>query len=366
MCKKEPKMDYQQILKEQMKETLDADAFDALTKQVAEYSGGMAEDFTLDSIVESALNGEALFDSQEIIENLKSLFLYEVRSALLLGVQILTVCIAIGLLQSLGSSFGKKSLSSVGQLVCTMVIIGIAVSSFRLIYTLSLDTVSTMVNTMALVMPVLLGILIATGSITSGTILHPMGAVTGFGVLIKTIILPALFASTMLSLINCLTEKNYVNQLSKLIRNAALIVTGLILAILSGIFSVQGLLTDTSDGLLINAARYSLSTFIPIVGGFTADTVDLFLRCMRSIKGIVGVFGILMLVLLTLVPLLKMLACALIYKLTAAVTEPVTDSKIPAGLSDMGNCLISMTAIVFFTALLFIIFISIIVGIGGG
>ena len=361
-------MDYQQILQEQMKETLDADAFDALTKQVAEYSGGMAEDFSLDSIVASALKGEALFDSQVLIENLKSLFLYEVRSALLLGVQILTVCIAIGLLQSLGTSFGKKSLSSIGQLVCTMVIIGIAVSSFRLIYTLSLDTVSTMVNTMALVMPVLLGILIATGSIASGTILQPMmlGAVTGFGVLIKTIILPALFASTMLSLINCLTEKNYVNQLSRLIRNAALIVTGLILAILSGIFSVQGLLTDTSDGLLINAARYSLSTFIPIVGGFTADTVDLFLRCMRSIKGIVGVFGILMLVLLTLVPLLKMLACALIYKLTAAVTEPVTDSKIPTGLSDMGNCLISMTAIVFFTALLFIIFISIIVGIGGG
>lgn len=101
-------MDYQQILQEQMKETLDADAFDALTKQVAEYSGGLAEDFTLDSIVASALNGEALFDSQELIENLKSLFLYEVRSALLLGVQILTVCIAIGLLQSLGTSFGKN------------------------------------------------------------------------------------------------------------------------------------------------------------------------------------------------------------------------------------------------------------------
>lgn len=53
-----------------------------------------------------------------------------------------------------------------------MVIIGIAVSGFRLIYAAGLDTVSTMVNTMALVMPVLLGILIATGSITSGTILH--------------------------------------------------------------------------------------------------------------------------------------------------------------------------------------------------
>ena len=361
-------MDYQEILRKQMEETLDAQQFDALSEQVRAYSAGLSDDFTLEKILTSALEGESLFDAPVLIENLKTLFLYEVKGALLLAVQILTVCIAVGLLQSLASSFGKKSLAGIGQLICTMVIIGISINSFRLIYELSLDTVTTMVNTMTLVAPILFGILIATGSIASGTILNPMmlGAVTGFGLIIKTIILPALFAATILGLINCLTEKNYVNKLSKLIRNAAVIVTGMILALLSGIFSVQGLLSDTSDGLLINAARYSISTFIPIVGGFTSDTVELFLRCMRSIKGVVGIFGILTLILLTLVPLLKMLAAAVIYKLTAAAAEPITDSKIADGLNDMGSCMISIASIVFFTSLLFIIFISIVVGIGGG
>ena len=153
-------------------------------------------------------------------------------------------------------------------------------------------------------MPILLGILIATGSIASGTVLSPViiGAVTGFGYLIKTIVLPALFVSTILGLINCLTEKDYVNKLAKFIRNAAVFITGLILTLLTGIITVQGLLTETSDGLLINATKYSLSTFIPIVGGFTSDTVEMFLKCMGAIKSIVGVFGLIVLVLLVLVP----------------------------------------------------------------
>ena len=44
---------------------------------------------------------------------------------------------------------------------------------------------------------------------------------------------------------------------------------------------------------------------------------------------------------------------ALIYKITGALAEPMTDSKISAGLNEMGSCVISIGAIMFFTALLF-------------
>ena len=143
-------------------------------------------------------------------------------------------------------------------------------------------------------------------------------------------------------------------------------VTGLLLVVLTGIISIQGLLTDTSDGLLLNTAKFSLSNFIPIVGGFTSDTVELFLRCMSSIKSVVGVFGIILILLLLLSPLLKVLVIAVIYKITAALAEPITDSKIAASLSDMGSCMISIGSIMFFTALLFIMFITTIIKIGGG
>ena len=361
-------MDYEKILEEQMNNVVDPEQTGRISENAGRITEGLTDGFTLENIMEATLNGESIFNNQQLIDGLKSLLLYEIRAALVLGVEILIICIIIGLLRNLSSSFGRKTMSDISLLVCTMIIIGISLNSFRLAYELAIDSVTTMVSTMEILTPVLLGILISTGSIASGTIMSPVviGAVTGTGIILKRIILPAMFAATVLALVNCLTEKDYVNKLSKLLRNAALAVTGLILAVLSGIISVQGLITDASDGLLINTAKYSLSTFIPIVGGFTADTAELFVRCMSTIKSIVGVFGIVTLVLVILTPLIKLLVIALIYKVTAAAAEPICDSKISDGLNDMGSCIVSLGAVLFFAALLFIIFITVIIGMGGG
>lgn len=361
-------MDYEKILEEQMNNVVDPEQAGRISENAGRITEGLTDGFTLENIMEATLNGESIFNNQQLIDGLKSLLLYEIRAALVLGVEILIICIIIGLLRNLSSSFGKKTMSDISLLVCTMIIIGISLNSFRLAYELAIDSVITMVSTMEILTPVLLGILISTGSIASGTIMSPVviGAVTGTGIILKRIILPAMFAATVLALVNCLTEKDYVNKLSKLLRNAALAVTGLILAVLSGIISVQGLITDASDGLLINTAKYSLSTFIPIVGGFTADTAELFVRCMSTIKSIVGVFGIVTLVLVILTPLIKLLVIALIYKVTAAAAEPICESKISDGLNDMGSCIVSLGAVLFFAALLFIIFITVIIGMGGG
>lgn len=136
---------------------------------------------------------------------------------MILGVEILIICVVIGLLKNLSASFGSKSMSDISMLVCTMVIIGISMNSFRIVYQLALDSVSVMVSTMEILTPILLGIMISTGAVTSGSILSPViiGSVTGFGVILKKIILPALFVATILGLINCLTEKRLCKQTRK-------------------------------------------------------------------------------------------------------------------------------------------------------
>lgn len=367
MLRIEKTMDEQKILTEQFYHVMEDEDLSGIYAQAGRLTGGLADQFTMENILHATTQGESFFEQQTLIENLKDLLLYEVQSALVLAVEILAICIIMGMLRSLADAFNSKSVSMLSLMVCTMVVVGIAMNSFQLSYQLALDTVKTMVNTMEILTPVMIGILFSTGAVTSGTVLSPViiGAVTGFGVLIKRFVLPALFISTVLCLINCLTEKNYVNKLAKLIRQAAVFVTGLIVTLLTGLITIQGLLTEASDGLLINATKYSLSTFIPIVGGFTSDTVEIFLRCMGAIKSVVGVFGVIMLALLMLVPLLKILVIALIYKLTGALAEPVAEGKIADGLSDMGSSLISIAAILFFTALLFILFVAAILRIGG-
>lgn len=360
-------MDFDEIVRKQMDNLIDGEKTDMLSDYAGKLSGGISDRFTLDKIVDASLSGESIFDTAEIIESLKTLFLYEIKAALVVGIEILTVCIVIGLLKNLSGSFGKKGVCDIAGLVCSMVIIGLAVTNFDTVYQLTADSIATIAYTMEILLPILITILISMGQVASGTVMSPLllTAITVFQTLIKNIILPGIFISTVFSLLNCLTEKDYVNGLARLIRQAALFLTGIIMTLMSGMIAVQGLITKTTDGLLMGTAKYSLDAFIPIVGGFTADTAELFLKCMGSIKGVVGIFGILLIVALVLTPIIKILAISAVYKITALLIEPVASKKLSQSVSDIGTSLIAMGAILFFASLLFIIFITSVISMGG-
>ena len=360
-------MDFDEIIKEQMDNVLDQEEMDSLSEYAGNLSGGISDNFTIDRILDATLSGKSIFDNREVIDSLKDLFFYEMKSALIVGIEILTICIVIGLLKNLSGSFGKRGVSDIASLTCSMIIIGLAMTNFNTVYEMTLDAVKTITYTMEILLPVLIALLISMGQVASGTIMSPLllTSVTIFQVIIKNIILPAIFVSTVLSLINCLTEKDYVNQLSRFIRQVALFAAGLIMTLMSGIIAVQGLIAKTSDGLLIGTAKYSLDAFIPIVGGFTSDTIELFLKCMGSIKNVVGLFGIILIVVLILTPIIKILAICAIYKITALVVEPIASKKLSAGINDIGTSLISMGAILFLASLLFILFITSIINLGG-
>ena len=291
-------MDFDEIIKEQMGNVIDQEDVDSLSDYASSLSGGISDNFTIDKILDATLSGKSIFDSEEIIESLKDLFFYEIKSALIVGIEILTICVVIGLLKNLSGSFGKRGVSDIASLTCSIVIIGLAMTNFNTVYEMTLDAVKTITYTMEILLPVLIALLISMGQVASGTIMSPLllTSVTIFQAIIKNVILPAIFISTVLSLINCLTEKDYVNQLSRFIRQVALFAAGLIMTLMSGIIAIQGLIAKTSDSLLIGTAKYSLDAFIPIVGGFTSDTIELFLKCMGSIKNVVGLFGIILIV----------------------------------------------------------------------
>ena len=355
------------LLKEQFDNIIDQEETASLSEYASSLTGGISDHFTLENILDATLEGRSIFENQDLITSLKELALLELRSAMVISVEIVAICIIAGLLKNLSGSFGSKGISDIAGFVCMISIVGIAMVHFGDVYNLTMDAMKTMTYTMEILLPILIGILIAMGQVTTGTIMSPLilSVVTTFHHIIKNIILPAVFFSAVFTLLNCITEKDYVNQLAKFIRKAALYGTGLIVTIMGGIIKIQGLITQTSDGLIINTAKYSIDAFIPIVGGFTADTVELFLTCMGSIKNITGLFGILLIVTLILIPILKTLAIAGIYKITACVIEPVASKKIAEGVSDIGTVLITLTAILFFSSLLFILFLTSIMKLGG-
>ena len=134
----------------------------------------------------------------------------------------------------------------------------------------------------------------------------------------------------------------------------------------TGIAAIQGIVTKAADGILINTTKFSLDNFVPIVGGFAADSLDMVISCVGLIKNAIGVAGILLILALLVLPILKILAVAVIYKITAIAAEPVASKNISDSLSELGSAAITMTVVLSIGALMFLIFIAIIMGMGGG
>ena len=85
-----------------------------------------------------------------------------------------------------------------------------------------------MAHSMEILLPVMIPLLVAMGGISSGSILDPAvaGAVTGFSALMEHIVLPLVFLSAVFTMINSITEKDYVKKLAGFLRKGTIFLTG--------------------------------------------------------------------------------------------------------------------------------------------
>ncbi|MGN0703742.1 MAG: hypothetical protein ACI4LD_04200, partial [Lentihominibacter sp.] len=254
-------MDYETIIDEQLS-SMDVDELEELARDAGAGSG--FEDVTVAQIVDDLLKGRPVFDSERIIDDLMQLFIMEVKSSVLLGCEILTVCIVIGLLTNFSSSFGKSTVSNLGTIICSFVVIALCIGSFYQTYGYCQDAMNTMSSTMLILLPVMIPLLVSMGGLSSGSILDPViiGAVTGFDFIMQHIVLPLVFLSAIFVMINSITEKDYIRKLSVFLRRCALFIVGLCITIFSGITAIQGIITKSADGILINTARFSIDNFV--------------------------------------------------------------------------------------------------------
>ena len=359
-------MDYETVIEEQL-DSMDLSELHDLMAEASRQSG-VFEETSVSGIINRLINGQALFDSDRITDNLLDLFMMEVKSSLILGCEILAICIVAGLLKSFSNSFGNRTVSSLGTMVCAVVIIALCIGNFHQTYEYCQESMNSMTAAMEILLPVIIPLLISMGGISSGSILDPavIGAVTGFNFIIQHLILPLIFLSAVFVMINSITEKDYVKKLSAFMRKGAIFLTGLLITIFTGITAIQGIATKSADGILINTARFSIDNFVPIVGGFAADSLEMVISCIGLIKNSIGIIGVIIILSLVITPVIKMLSIAVIYKVTAIAAEPIATKNISDSLNEIGNAAITMTVVLATGALMFLIFIAVIMGIGGG
>ncbi|MDQ0256259.1 stage III sporulation protein AE [Evansella vedderi] len=309
------------------------------------------------------VRGDKQFSIGEWINGFIRFLFHEIfANGVLLGTLVLLAVFSM-ILAQLQQAFEKHTISKVAYAITYMVLLIIALNSFRVAMDFAQSTIEVMSNFMVSLVPLLLVLMASSGSVTSVALFHPiiMFLVHTSGIFVQYIVLPLIFLSTLLSIVSTMTEHYKVTKLADFIRNIAVGSLGVFLTVFLGVLSVQGATAAVADGIAIRTAKFVTGNFVPVVGRMFTDAADTVMGASVLLKNTVGVVGLVILLLICIFPALKVLAIAVIYTFTSAILQPLGGGPIIQCLSIIGKSMLFVFGALAAVSLMFFLSITIIV-----
>jgi stage III sporulation protein AE len=283
----------------------------------------------------------------------------------LLG-KLLFLAVVAAFLKNLQQAFANESIAALTQTVVYLALVIIAMQSFGVAVSLGRQTVNSLVEFMLAIIPLLLVLLASLGSLASAAIFRPLiiFAVNFFATLIRDFVFPMIFLTTILAIANHISPRVTVGKLSDLFKNISVWTMGLMLTIFTGLLTIHGVASSVGDAVTIRTAKFLTGAFLPVVGGMLTDAVETVAGATLILKNSLHVVGVIFIFYLVVFPLLKILALVFIYKLAAAIIQPLGDTTLCDSLNTMGNCLALVFAALAVVSLIFYLAVTIVAGAG--
>jgi stage III sporulation protein AE len=310
--------------------------------------------------------GDGKFSTEKVTRGAITYALREVAASLKLMTIIIIIAIVCALLNNLQSAFSNETISNIAFFACYSLLIIILAKSFYVGVDLAKVTISKMMDFMAALMPVLMVLLASLGGFAEATVLDPIiiGTITISAKIFVGIIIPIICMGFVLQFVNSISEEFKINKLTKLLNQIALWIQGIIMTLFIGIITIRGISSKTIDQVTVKTAKYVVDNAVPIVGKSLSDAVSTVAGYSLLLKNALSSVGLVIIIIIIMFPVLKLLIMALIYKLTAALIEPISDSRLVDCINAAGDSLILIMSCVISISVMFFIMIAIVASAG--
>ena len=319
---------------EEQKETFGINSF---IEEAEEYSGDFFENIDIGEVLNSAISGN--IDNNMLYSKIFNLFGAEVVKGLTSLASILIIIIIHSILKSISENLNNENISKLIFYIEYIAIVTIIMSNFSEVIQTVRDTANNLVGFMNSLIPILISLMLFTGSITTSTIMEPLilFIINFIGTLIQNLLIPITLIVAVLSIVSKISDKVQIDNLSKFMKSGVVWILGIVLTVFVGVLSLEGNLSSSIDGVTAKTAKAVVSTAIPVVGKILGDAVDSVLGCGVVLKNAVGFVGVIIIIGICIMPILKLGILTIAYKLTSAVSEPIADGKIVKLLDQIGD-----------------------------
>ena len=323
----------EETLKEQQEEL----GISEFIEEADAYTGEFFEDIDINQILEDAIKGEV--DNQTLFKKVLGLLGGELIESLTVLGSILAIVIIHSILKSVSESLENDNISKLIYYVQYILIVSIVMMNFSDIVHIVKDTCNNLVGFINILIPLLISLMIYTGSITTSGVLEPviLFLINFIGNIIQNIIIPIVLVFISLIVISKISDNVQIDKLSKFLKSGVVWFFGIVLTIFVGVISLEGTLSSSVDGITAKTTKAVVSSAIPVVGKILGDAVDTVLGCGIILKNAVGIIGVVIVIGICIIPIIKLGILTIAYKVMSAICEPIAEKNITSLLDQIGD-----------------------------
>ena len=327
------------------------------------YSNDVLKDIDIQELLNNAIKGE--LDTNQLLKNIFPLLGTEIKEALKVMGSILIIVLIHSVLKSISDNLNNKSVAQITYYVQYILIATVIMTNFSSIITLTKEAVGNMISFIQLLFPLLMTLMLASGSVVSVNLVQPiiLFIINLISNIFQSIIIPIILVGTALAIVSKISDRIQIDKLSKFLKSSSVWVIGILLTIFVGVLSIEGTLGSSVDGITAKTAKAAVSGFIPVVGKVLGDAVDTVIGCSAILKNAIGIVGVIVVIAICITPILKLAIITIIYHLTAALCEPIADSKIVSLITQMADTFKILLAILCSISVMLIIGITLVINI---
>ena len=279
-------------------------------------------------------------------------------------ITIIVICLLKNMLGNLTGGLAGGSTTEVVHIVCYCAVIIVLITGISSVIATVTQTIALLVEFSRAIFPVLLTLLSMLGGATTVATYTPLMAVLS-GLIMKIItvvIVPAFIATIVFSVVGNISKNVKLDKLTKVVKSASTWLIGIVFGLFATFLTVQGITGGVVDKFGFNVAKFALSSYVPVLGGYLSDGFDLLSTSLVLVKNAIGYTGAVILICIVLFPLVKVVIFTLTLRLTSAIVEPIGDTRMSGLLHTVaGNMNLLITALAG-VAFLFYILLMLFIG----
>ena len=278
-------------------------------------------------------------------------------------VYMLLMALAAAVFTNFAGAFRSRQVSEISFYVLYMLLITLCLTAFRVAVEGVEERLGALTDFMQVLCPsYLMAVALASGSLTSmffyNVILFLIYLVE---VVMIRFLLPLVNVCLMVRVLGNLTGEDTLSELAELLKKLISWILRAMVTCIIGINVVQGLLAPAIDTLKRSALTRTAEA-IPWIGNAVGGAAEVVLGTAVLIKNGIGMAGALIAVVICAVPILQMLILAFLYKLAAALVQPVSDKRITDCIGSVSEGYELLVKVIFSSGVLFLLTIAVVAG----